>query len=170
VACWSNTCFSGFALYLKLNNFYPSQLSPASSSKFQVDTRWCMHIHAVETWTEMQKLNFLDTYWYCMDTHMIHTYTYIYMHIRSRYAPIYVVCMFAVLKMYVHVCTSVCVLYVYVCAYVHVFFAAKSAIRIDTYKYAHICTYIQDKTEICTDMHEICTTYAHICTDTYTFH
>ena len=61
-------------------------------------------------------------------------------------------------------------LYVYVCAYVHVFFAAKSASRSDTYKYAQICTYIQDKTEICTDMHEICTTYAHICTDTYTFH
>ena len=61
-------------------------------------------------------------------------------------------------------------LYVYVCAYVHVFFAPKSASRIDTYKYAHICTYIQDKTEICTDMHDICTTYAHICTDTYNFH
>ena len=61
-------------------------------------------------------------------------------------------------------------LYVYVCAYVHVVFAPKSASRIDTYKYAQICTYIQDKTEICTDMHEICTTYAHICTDTYTFH
>ena len=29
VCCWSNTCF---ALYLNLNNFYPSQLSPASSS------------------------------------------------------------------------------------------------------------------------------------------
>ena len=31
-------------------------------------------------------------------------------------------------------------LYVYVCAYVHVFFAGKSASRIDTYKYAQICT------------------------------
>ncbi len=59
------------------------------------------------------------------------------MHIRTTYALIYVVCMFAVLTIYMHVCAAVCVLYVYVCAYVHVFFAAKSARRIDTYTYVH---------------------------------
>jgi hypothetical protein len=47
--------------------------------------------------------------------------------------------------------------YVHVCAYVHVFFAAKSATRIDTYNYAHICTYMQHT-------FNISTTYAqHTC-------
>ncbi len=133
------------------------------SSEFQVDTSRYMHIHAVETCTGMQKHNFSDTY-------RIHT-TYIQTHSDTCiYIQICIVLCGAYVCLYYRCMCMYEVLYVHVCAYVHVFFAAKSVSRINTYIYAHICTYIQHKSEICTNMHRICTTYAQIHTNTYTLH
>jgi hypothetical protein len=157
-------CYSWFqaSLWWKTSSSVSIPVIPSRfmrcSSKFQVDTTEYMHIHAVKTWTDIHKTNLSDTCRYCTGYTQG---TYRYMH---KHAYTYVICTVLSCMYFCMYAKCMCMYLQCICMYVHMcmYFAAKSAMRIDTCIYSKICTYMQYK--IIT-----CTTYAqhmhmHTCT------